>query len=96
MKAPDAHVKRAAPRAPQRRGCREGFPYAANDLREKRYSGVTETLNFLLTNRIPRYALTRLMGWFSRIEQPWVRDLSLAAWQSFADLGLDEAKKTHF
>jgi phosphatidylserine decarboxylase len=57
---------------------------------------MTEALNFLLTNRIPRYALTRWMGWFSRIEQPWVRDLSLAAWQTFADLRLDEARKTQF
>ena len=33
-----------------------------------------EDLNFLLTNRIPRTSLTRFMGWFSRIEQPLVRD----------------------
>lgn len=55
-----------------------------------------EDLNFLLTNRIPRHALTLFMGWFSRIEQPLVRDLSLALWRSFADLRLDEAKKTRF
>ena len=36
-----------------------------------------EDLNFLLTNRIPRQALTRLMGWFSRIEQPLVRDVRI-------------------
>jgi phosphatidylserine decarboxylase len=30
-----------------------------------------EPVNFLLTNRIPRAAATRFMGWFSRIEQPW-------------------------
>ena len=29
-----------------------------------------EDLNFLLTNRIPRAALTRFMGWFSKIEHP--------------------------
>ena len=29
-----------------------------------------ENLNFLLTNRIPRAALTRFMGWFSKIENP--------------------------
>ena len=34
-----------------------------------------EDLNFLLTNRIPRAALTRFMGWFSKIENPLVRDL---------------------
>ena len=33
-----------------------------------------EDLNFLLTNRIPRAALTRFMGWFSKIENPLVRD----------------------
>jgi phosphatidylserine decarboxylase len=55
-----------------------------------------EDLNFLLTNRIPRQALTLFMGWFSKIEQPLVRDLSIAAWRLFADLNLDEAKKTQF
>jgi phosphatidylserine decarboxylase len=57
---------------------------------------VTEELNFLLTNRIPRQALTRFMGWFSAIEQPLVRDLSIGAWRLFADLRLEEAKKTRF
>jgi phosphatidylserine decarboxylase len=55
-----------------------------------------EDLNFLLTNRIPRQALTRFMGWFSRIEQPLVRALSLALWRSFADLRLEEARHTRF
>ena len=55
-----------------------------------------EDLNFLLTNRIPRHALTRFMGWFSRIEQPLVRDLSIGLWRLFADLDLGEAKKTRF
>jgi phosphatidylserine decarboxylase len=55
-----------------------------------------EDLNFLLTNRVPRMALTHFMGWFSQIEQPWVRDLSIAAWKLFADLDLSEARKPHF
>ena len=55
-----------------------------------------EDLNFLLTNRVPRAALTRFMGWFSKIEQPQVRDLSIACWRLFSDLDLSEAKKTHF
>ena len=55
-----------------------------------------EELNFLLTNRIPRLALTRFMGWFSRVEQPLVRDLALGIWRRCADLGLDEAKHTQF
>jgi phosphatidylserine decarboxylase len=55
-----------------------------------------EDLNFLLTNRIPRQLLTRFMGWFSKIEQPLLRDLSIAIWRLFADLRLDEAKKQRF
>jgi phosphatidylserine decarboxylase len=53
-----------------------------------------EDLNFLLTNRLPRIWLTKFMGWFSKIEQPLVRDLSIAIWQFFSDLDLKEAK-TH-
>jgi phosphatidylserine decarboxylase len=55
-----------------------------------------EDLNFLLTNRIPRAALTRFMGWFSKIEQPQIRDLSIACWRLFSDLDLTEARKTSF
>jgi phosphatidylserine decarboxylase len=55
-----------------------------------------EDLNFLLTNRIPRRLLTRFMGWFSRIEQPLVRDLSIATWRFFSGLDLAEAKTTQF
>src|SRR6202030_1143030 len=55
-----------------------------------------EDLNFLLTNRIPRAALTRFMGWFSKVENPLVRDFSLLCWKLFSDLDLSEAKQTHF
>jgi phosphatidylserine decarboxylase len=55
-----------------------------------------EGLNFLLTNRIPRRLATSFVGWFSRIEQPIVRDLSIATWRLFCDLDLSEAKATHF
>src|SRR3979409_1887738 len=55
-----------------------------------------EDLNFLLTNRIPRAAITRFMGWFSKIEQPLIRDLSIACWRLFSDLDLSEAQKTSF
>ncbi len=55
-----------------------------------------EDLNFLLTNRVPRAALTRFMGWFSKIEQPLIRDLSIACWRLFSDLDLSEARKTRF
>jgi phosphatidylserine decarboxylase len=55
-----------------------------------------EELNFLLTNRIPRRTLTRFMGWFSRVEQPLVRDASLFVWKFFADLDLSDAQQTRF
>ncbi len=55
-----------------------------------------EDLNFLLTNRVPRIALTRLMGWFSQIEHPLVSKLSIQAWQLFAELDLSDAKKQQF
>jgi phosphatidylserine decarboxylase len=55
-----------------------------------------EDLNFLLTNRLPRRLLTQFMGWFSKIEQPLVRDFSIAIWKYFSALDLAEAKKTHF
>ena len=55
-----------------------------------------EDLNFLLTNRIPRAALTRFVGWFSKIEHPLIRDLSIACWRLFSDLDLSEARKTDF
>lgn len=55
-----------------------------------------EDLNFLLTNRIPRQTLTRFLGWFSKIEQPLVRDFSIALWRQFCDINLGEAKKTRF
>ena len=55
-----------------------------------------EDLNFLLTNRVPRIALTRFMGWFSQRRNPWVRDISITVWRQFADLDLSDAKKQHF
>jgi phosphatidylserine decarboxylase len=55
-----------------------------------------EDLNFLLTNRMPRRSVSRLMGWFSRIEQPLIRDLSIATWRFFSGLNLSEARETRF
>jgi phosphatidylserine decarboxylase len=55
-----------------------------------------EGLNFLLTNRLPRRTVTRCMGWFSRIEQPLVRDVSIAVWRLFCDVDLSDAEKTRF
>ena len=55
-----------------------------------------EDLNFLLTNRVPRIALTKLMGRFSRIESPLLTRLSIAVWRLFTPLDLSEAKHTRF
>ena len=51
-----------------------------------------EDLNFLLTNRIPRRLLTQFMGWFSQIEQPLVRDISIGLWRFFSNLDLRDAR----
>jgi phosphatidylserine decarboxylase len=55
-----------------------------------------DAINFALTNRIPRATLTRLMGRFSRIENPIVRDASIAVWKLFANLDLTDARKQEF
>jgi len=55
-----------------------------------------EDLNFLVTNRIPRLAVTHFMGWFSKIKIGWVRDASIGVWKLFTDLDLSEAKKQRF
>lgn len=56
-----------------------------------------DRLNFWLTNRIPRYALTRAMRWFSRIESRWLTRAAIAIWQRFAgDLRLEEARQPSF
>lgn len=53
-------------------------------------------LNFVLTNGLPRRLATRFMGWFSRLEQPWVRDFSIGVFRLFCEPDLREAKKTRF
>jgi phosphatidylserine decarboxylase len=55
-----------------------------------------EDINFLLTNRLPRALLTRLMGRLSRIEQPWFCRGAIALWRLFSDLDLSEAKQASF
>lgn len=55
-----------------------------------------EDLNFLLTNRIPRHALTLFMGWFSKIEQPFVRFVSMSVWQLFCKVDLSDAEQSRF
>jgi phosphatidylserine decarboxylase len=55
-----------------------------------------EDINFLFSNRIPRRFVTRFMGWWSRIEHPWVCNGSIALWRLFSELDLSEAKTTRF
>ena len=58
--------------------------------------GAQEDPNFLLTTRLPRRLATRFMGWFSRIEQPLIRDLSISTWRLFCDVDLRDARETRF
>lgn len=55
-----------------------------------------EDLNFLLTNRIPRIALTHLMGWVSTRRSPWLTRRLIAVWRIFTPLDLSEAETQHF
>lgn len=55
-----------------------------------------EDLNFLLTNRIPRRTLTIFMGWFSKVENPLIRYLSITTWRIFSAVDLSDASKTQF
>jgi phosphatidylserine decarboxylase len=55
-----------------------------------------EDINFLFSNRIPRRFVTRVMGWWSRIEHPWICNGSIALWRLFSELDLSEAKTTRF
>ncbi|HME26249.1 MAG TPA: archaetidylserine decarboxylase [Acetobacteraceae bacterium] len=55
-----------------------------------------EDVNFLLTNRIPRRLATNFFGWFSQLEHPVVRDLSIGIWRLFADLDLTDAQEQRF
>jgi phosphatidylserine decarboxylase len=55
-----------------------------------------EDLNFLLTNRVPRLALTRAMGRISRIRSPRFTRAAIALWRLFTDLDLSDARDPHF
>ena len=55
-----------------------------------------EDLNFLLTNRVPRIALTRFVGWFSQIRSPLLARLSIGVWRLFTDLDLSDARESKF
>jgi phosphatidylserine decarboxylase len=55
-----------------------------------------EDLNFLLTNRVPRIALTRLAGRLSRIRSRRLTRLAIAVWRLFTDLDLSDARRQQF
>src|SRR5262249_26056085 len=55
-----------------------------------------EQIHFVLTNRVPRKALTHLVGWWSRIESPLLAQASIAVWKVFADLDLSDAERQNF
>jgi phosphatidylserine decarboxylase len=55
-----------------------------------------ENLNFLLTNRLPRRALTLLVGRLSRWEQPLLSRAFIAVWRLFTELDLSEARTRRF
>lgn len=57
---------------------------------------LNEDLNFLLTNRVPRMALTRFMGWFSKLRSPMLARWSIAVWRQFTELDLSDAKLQRF
>ena len=59
-------------------------------------STLLEELNFLLTNRIPRVGATRLLGWFSHVENPWVVRAAIALWRRLGGLDLSDAMSQNF
>lgn len=55
-----------------------------------------ETVNYWVTNRIPRRRLTRFIGWLAKIENPVVRTVSIGVWRLFSDLDLSESGTKQF
>jgi phosphatidylserine decarboxylase len=55
-----------------------------------------EWLNYAATNWLPRRTLTRAMGRFSKIEQPWIAKASIAVWRTFSDVDLSDAAETRW
>lgn len=55
-----------------------------------------DELSFLLTNRVPRQWLTRLMGKLSPLEVPLATPAAIGLWKMFSDLDLSEARKSSF
>lgn len=59
-------------------------------------AGVADEIRFLLTNCIPRRTATRLVGWLSRIEHPWVARPAIALWRAVGGIDLSDAAETRF
>lgn len=58
---------------------------------------LSEDLNFLFTNRIPRRLATHAVGGFSRLQTGAFTRVSIAVWRLFApDLDLSEARQSRF
>jgi phosphatidylserine decarboxylase len=56
-----------------------------------------DTLNYVITNRIPRRFATALAGWIARIENRWFTRVGIAVWEAFSgSLALEEAASTDF
>lgn len=55
-----------------------------------------DDVNFALTNRLPRRALTRAVGRISRSEAALVRGPAIALWRFFAAPDLSDARETKF
>jgi phosphatidylserine decarboxylase len=58
--------------------------------------GRNDSINFYLSNHIARNTLTLLMGRISRIRHPWACRMSIALWQLFTDLDLQDAAQPSF
>lgn len=56
----------------------------------------TESLNFVLTNHIPRALMTRIMGRVSKVRSPLLTRMMIGVWRLFTDLDLGEARTTRF
>lgn len=50
-----------------------------------------ESVNYALTNWLPRRSATQAMGWLSKVEQPLVAKASIALWRTFCDVDLSDA-----
>jgi len=58
--------------------------------------GSLESVNFWLTNRVPRRMITLAVGRLSKVEHPWVSGACLALWRAFTDLELEDAQRLDF